>query len=509
MILEENINTFNEPTRQSYVAILLILYKVYTRVLKQFWYLLVPLFIGKRTDSKYIIYILVGLAILLGIYSIIDFFRYKFHIEGTDLIVNKGVFSKKRIVIPFDRIQSINFKQNLIQQIFGVVGLEIDTAGTSKKEFDFHALNIKTSNSLRDYIFANKKLTTNLQKETTETPLNLEVKLKRILSLDLGDLVKIGVTQNHFRSLFVAIFSIYWLLDNVKKAGIDIDKYMNDINEENILHLGIIILLSLALISIIAVIIVSIFRSIFRYYELVLYRIPNGFKLEYGLFNRNEISVMDNKMQVLIWSDNILRKILKLFTLQIKLASSISVKQRKSILLPGIKQRDINKIKNFYFPNNSSHISKFEKSNIYYLWRRIGIITIIFMLFFMLLTLFINLNNEIISEFYDLYIFLGVSYFYYLLTSYLRYKKMEFGINEEVLQINSGIFGNKYSLFTIYKLQGVKLSQTPGQSHRDIASLKVYSSAGNDEIKYIKKEIAEKLRDYILFKIESDKREWM
>jgi len=100
-------------------------------------------------------------------------------------------------------------------------------------------------------------------------------------------------------------------------------------------------------------------------------------------------------------------------------------------------------------------------------------------------------------------------YLYFIYTSILKYKKMRFGINDEVLQINTGIFGNKYSLYTIYKLQGIELSQSPVQTRRNLADIKIYSSAGSEVIKYIDKPIAEKIKDYILFKIESDKREWM
>lgn len=499
-------NNFSSPTRQSYVAILLILYRVYTRFIKQFWYLLIPFFIGKKADSKILIYSLIGLSIVLAIYSIIDFLRYRFYFDGSDLIVEKGVFSRKRIVIPFDRIQSINFKQNIIHQVFSVVGLEIDTAGTSKKEFDFHALNKKVSRDLRDYIFANRK--TLSSNKITNSDVSSSQPIQNVLKLEIGDLIKIGLTQNHLKSLVLAFFSLYWMLEQLRNIGINIDQYTK-VTEENILKLSLYLLIGLVTFSIVFLIIVSVIRNVFRYYNLVLNRIPNGFKLEYGLLDRNEISVMDNKMQVIKWSDNLLRRALGLFTLRINLASSVAVKQRKAILIPGIKRGDINKIINFYFPKDITNSFKFDSADKYYLIRRSLIVTMIFALGYILLFWLIR-NGEILSKDVITSIsMLTILFLYFLFTSFLRYKKIKFGFNNEVLQINSGIFGNKFSLYTIYKLQGVSIKQSPVQVRKGLANLVIYSGAGTERIKYIKKQTAEKIRDFLLYRIETDKREWM
>lgn len=499
---------FTEPTRQSYVAIILILYKVYARFVKQFWYLIIPFFIGKGSKTDYLIYVFIVIAIILGIYSIFDFLRYKFHVENYDFIVEKGVFSKKRIVIPFDRIQSINFKQNIIQQVFNVVGLEIDTAGTAKKEFDFDALDVKTGNALRDYIFDHKKETT-VGETSTDQNLELqEIPAKRILNLSTSDLLKIGLTQNHFRSLFFALFSLFWIKEQVDSIGIDINQYA-DVTEENILKLGLYVMVALLIFSFVLIIVISVVRNILKYFNLILKRIPNGFKLEYGLFNRNEISVMDNKMQVLKWNDNLLRKILGLFNLQIKLASSVAVKQRKSIVIPGVKSKDVDNIKNYYFPNESSQIDFFNNIDIYYLWRRIGIV-ISFFLILPLLTIFtIKYFNNNLDFPIELFLIGSALTIYFISTSYLKYNKMLYGLNNEVLQINSGIFGNKYAVFALHKLQGVRITQTPVQKRKDLADITIYSSAGIEKIQYIQKINAETIRDYILYIIETDKREWM
>ncbi len=503
---EEMLNMdFSKPTRQSYVAIIMILYKVYQRFIKQFWYVLIPMFVGKKENFNYFLFGLIVIAIILAIYSVISFFRYRFHVEGDEFIVEKGVFSRKKIIIPFDRIQSINFKQNLVHQIFSVVGLEIDTAGTSKKEFDFDALSMSKSETLRDYIFQ-KKVSEDFIKEEAIISNKIQKTEKLLMQLSFGDLIKIGVTQNHFKSFALVLLFAFGAMGQLKDIGIELDKY-EEVAEENLLKLGAIFMAILIVFVLVFFVIVSIVITVLRFFDLKFLRIKNGFKLEHGLFNRNEISVMDNKMQTLKWSDNLLRKVLKLFTVQINLASSAAVQKKTAIIIPGAKKSDINNIKSYYFPENYANIKEFHKSDKYYLRRRVMIILSIFLIFCGILV-GLDHYNDLESLSGSIFL-LALIFGYFVVTSFLKYSKLKYSINEEIIQINSGIFGNRYAVYPIYKLQGVSIRQSPAQLRKGLANLLIYSSSGVDRIRYIDREKAQQLRDFILFQIENTQKQWM
>ncbi len=431
----------------------------------------------RKENFNYFLFGLIAIAIILAIYSIISFFRYRFHVEVDEFVVEMGVFSRKKIIIPFDRIQSVNFKQNLVHQIFNVVGLEIDTAGTSKKEFDFDALSMSKSEALRDYIFQNKE-SDDLIKEESEVEDKVQKPAKLLMQLSFGDLIKIGVTQNHFRSFALVLLFALGALDQLEDIGIEVDKY-EEVAEENLLRLGAIFMAILAVFVLVFFIIVSTVVTVLRFFDLRFLRIKNGFKLEHGLFNRNEISVMDNKMQALKWSDNLLRKVLKLFTVQINLASSVVVQKKTAIVIPGAKKSDINSIKSYYFSENYANIDELYGADKYYLIRRI---TIILSIFLILSGILIGYDVEFVWNFIFI---LALIFGYFIATSFLKYGKLKYGINEEIIQINSGIFGNRYAVYPIYKLQGVSIRQSPAQLRKGLANLVIYSSSGVDTIRYI------------------------
>ena len=108
--------------------------------------------------------------------------------------------------IPLERIQSVNTKQNLIQQVLDVVSLEIDTAGTVGKELKIHALEQSFATELQDHIRAEKKQTTSFEGQTVE---DAEVKKEQIvLKLSPVDLLKIG-RSNSFIKVDVIVKTIF------------------------------------------------------------------------------------------------------------------------------------------------------------------------------------------------------------------------------------------------------------------------------------------------------------
>jgi putative membrane protein len=61
----------------------------------------------------------------------------------------------------------------------------------------------------------------------------------------------------------------------------------------------------------------------------------------------------------------------------------------------------------------------------------------------------------------------------------------------------------------IYKVQAVKLNQSFYQWRKDLATLTLYTASGDIKIPFIPIEKARQLRDYLLYRVETDQRTWM
>ena len=79
---------------------------------------------------------LIGLAFVL-----VAFLRAKFHtivMDDNTLTYNSGILSLRRIVLPYTRITEASYTQDLVQRIFGVGTLNVDTAGGSDIAIHVH-----------------------------------------------------------------------------------------------------------------------------------------------------------------------------------------------------------------------------------------------------------------------------------------------------------------------------------------------------------------------------------
>ncbi len=72
---------------------------------------------------------------LLGAVSVMaSLVSVKFHtltLDESGLVYQSGVLSTRRIVIPYAKVTEASYHQNLVQRIFGVGTLNVDTAGGS------------------------------------------------------------------------------------------------------------------------------------------------------------------------------------------------------------------------------------------------------------------------------------------------------------------------------------------------------------------------------------------
>lgn len=489
---------FDKPSRQSNYAIILIIFKLYKNWIKRFLPILIA--VSVSAENAIIIWLTIAsFVILVGIFGIVAFFKYTFYLTGNELIINKGVFKRSKMIIPFERIQSINFKQTIIHQIFSVVELEIDTAGSAHTEFDLRAISFEKAEALRKIILASRQTLDIQPEETTDTPSPVQ---KRLFKLTFWELVKVGLTQNHLKSGLIPIGLYFWLRDMLHSGGIELDEIATEYaNPDEIIRLGLIIIGVLFLGYALIAILISLFLSILRFFELTFFRTEDGFKVSYGLLTKRQISIKDSKIQIFHWSDNLLRKIPRIHNMQIKQAASKRVKQKtSSIHLVGLSTHHIHQFLDAYFTEHSYQVDDFIGLSPWWIKRQMVIYAI-------LLTIFGSLAFFLPDE--PSLLFICLFLIFLMLNSYLYFRKKKFGVNDEVIYIKGGHFGDAHELIQLHKIQGIQLNRSPFQKRKNLATIVIFTAAGTTRIPYIPYDSAVTLRDYVLQIVETDLRDWM
>ncbi len=114
--------------------------------------MIIPLIIGATA---------VGLLVLFGLVVAVRAWSYKhlwYEVAPSEFNVCSGIFNKKRVHVPYQRVQSVDQRATLLQRIFGVCSVSIDTAGGSNNKAIIVPYVTKSqAESLRRELFARKQ----------------------------------------------------------------------------------------------------------------------------------------------------------------------------------------------------------------------------------------------------------------------------------------------------------------------------------------------------------------
>lgn len=493
---------FSEFRTQSKKGILIIYANQIYGFLKAFW-ILVFLFIQKfsKLSSISLLYIYLGIAVVLLFFLVRAFLIFKnfqFKIENNHFILKKGIIKKTNIEIPFDRIQNINFKQNIIQQIINVYEVNIETAGSTEAEISIKAMTFDQATVLKNSI-------TIFDKIITET--EIEIKEKPLLQIGFLALLKVSLTENHFRSLLFLLAIILGFYQQVQQifesSGNNelMDYYIEQ--NANAFQTSVIVILIFSFLLIFLGLISSLVRVILQHFNLTVFIKNETLEIDQGLTTKKSIILKKNKVQFITISTNPLKEILGISFITFSQAESGISKEntQKNIKIVGCKKAQILAIKNLLFPKEN--LNDFEKYQVdsYYKSR----------LYFRGFLLLILINIGFYFGFQNYFIFLLntllLPVFIFLI--HLKFKKRTFLFSDELLEINFGNIETHQIILPFHKIQHVSLHQTIFQAKRNVADLVFQTAAENIKIPCVKMNEALKMYNFALYKIETSQQSWM
>ena len=111
--------------------------------------------------------IVLGLVLIIGLVALFQWLSYKhlYYIIGPEEFnLYSGIFNKKRVHVPYQRIQSVDQRASLLQRVFGVCTVSIDTAGGSNnKAVQVPYVQKSQAEQLRTELLARKQYATAVQ----------------------------------------------------------------------------------------------------------------------------------------------------------------------------------------------------------------------------------------------------------------------------------------------------------------------------------------------------------
>jgi putative membrane protein len=492
------------PQRQSPKAILLILYKYLRIIVRQIWPILLIVLINPTSGKGIYITLIVMVIIFLSlVYSLFAYYRFYYFIQQNELCVRSGVFRKTVINVPFDRIQSVDFNRNLAHQFLNVVSVQVDTAGSKGSELELDAIEFSKAEELRDFVLAYKraKLTETERATGTVPPIpRIPEKPELILSLSPKDLMKVGMSENHLRTAGIIFAFFLGLADDLDQLlGWDVYGQLEHTTTAMSL-VGILATLVAIPLFILISFMITMIRTVLRYYGLKFWREGQRFKVVSGLLTRKEKTIQKSKIQVIRWVTSPLKQLFGIYQMNIYQAANFDQHQDKSLAIPGCYQQQVDETLDVVMPGFRRAVLDAHRMH-----PRI-VIVMVFLFGFIPAVLFglMAWYNEGMMQWLLVLVFPLA-----ILMGYLYQRKRRFKIHPDYILSEGGIFGNSNKLVEIFKVQRVHITSSPMQRWRGLSSLHIYTAGGEISFPYLQNTIAVQARDYILYRVERDHQPWM
>jgi putative membrane protein len=509
---------FSKPERQAPVAILFLVGDTLRLLVRQLWVVILAiLFNPKRNVFDGFSFIIIGLGVLSGVGSILSWFRYYYYIKNGELILEKGLFRKLKLTIPFDRIQSVNVKQGPLQQFFNVVAMEIETAGSANREFYLHAISKQRAESLRFILDEHR----NLASASRELPLvnnefggqeDYHAKVQRrqpaiqpvqslLFRLNLTDLLKVGVSQNHIRTAgFILAFFLSFYDDLEDALGIDTSKEIGTLlGMESQINFAYYLMIVIPVFLILSFVL-TLARTVLKYFNLEFWQTPNGFKMSGGLLTKEEFTINFRKIQFLQWDSSPLKKMFGMVSVKLPQAVSMVLRKNTAGNIPGCSVENLGLIRNVVF--GETMIDSMESHGVS---ERIVFRQLIFNGFLPVVLLMIFTWSWLKAGVWIWLLLLPFAWFY----GKRYHKNWLWQVNNDGLLAQWGVFGRRTVLLPWYKVQAISLQTSWFLEKRGLVSLLVFTAGGAIKIPFIAIEKASALQDFVLYKIETDTRNWM
>lgn len=474
--------------RQPIMAVAQIILKTVIQIAKIFWPAI--LYILLRADGKNDQgddFILIILPVIALIKSFFDFIFFKFRVTEEDIQVKRGIFSKKQITLPLYKIQTVQINQTWIQKIFNLSELAFDSPGTEKAEITIQLHQSEAEELMGIVLKKNKSAAV------------VENNEEQISRLSLMDLIKLGLTSNHFETLLIIIGLSLSFLNNIKDI---IDDYNDNLLEDStniILGSSILLILTGVFAILLLSVLVSLIRTTLSYINFQITKTTSGFLINKGLINKSQKLITSKKIQYISWKTNWIRKKISMYIFEFHTIGNKELKNNLKIKVPVISVPVLKELTKSYSTDIPEHFPGGLKVHPTFVFRNTffwGILPVL--LFFIPIFLYTKAFS-IALLLIPLYVFLH----YYLYT-----KKFLFSWSGNLIEIQKGVFGKQIVILKWENIQSIKISQSLYQGRKSLANLIIYTAGGTITAPYIPLKVAQELQNFGLFRVENSGNHW-
>jgi uncharacterized membrane protein YdbT with pleckstrin-like domain len=498
-------DTLHQPQRQSPIGVLILFLDTVQKWGRGLWPIAV-IWIFKF-DELNKIYLLLGTLLVLATIGIVAYLKYRnftFYLDNDneEFIISEGIFNKTKTIIQLDRIQQVNINQSLIQRIIGVYELDVDTAGSAKKEGKIQAISHSLALALKARLMDNEKKEIS-SVELLEAFSSETVEERPFMKISFLSLLKVGVTSNYVKSLGLILAFFATAYENsrnfIEHSDFDQRKINAYLDRSLALQsIGIIVMLMLC-----SILIINLVRTIFKYFDYKITRQNGSLLLSFGLLSTKSTILKPEKVQIVTITRNYFQRKMNILELKIKQATSDEKEERKSVIeIPGCNEKENEIILKLLFgrvPQKGVMLKpNFRK-----------LVFSIFLSIVLPLTGFFAFANYIEQQVFEYVYLLPLYVFFVGAIVYFGFRNNRLFIHDDFIIKQSGAWDVDNKIIEPGKIQAITTSQLFWHKRVDIGSITVHTAGGNISFQLGNFTLLKQYVNLWLYEMETSNSNWM
>ncbi|MEK6263837.1 MAG: PH domain-containing protein [Clostridium sp.] len=287
----------------------------------------------KKYGGSYtaVLVVVVFLIVIIGL-AIVGWNKNTYCIQDEGIYIKNGIFQVHERTVPFSQVHTADISSLIVQRLFNVCKLDIDTAGGKAKESEISIL-LSNQEGLRvkSLIFKENKMRT--EEEVAITAKKLTTSTKDLF-------VMASMSSNMVAGIFIIIAFYSNVVDKIpdavkRKAKVFSNNVIKDVNSKGMITYIVALILAALFISWS----VSVIITVIKYYGFTVTREEDYIKLSYGLLNKKEVTIPVKRIQSITIVEGIIKKSFGYFSLNVETIGYGKDKGESTMLCPIAKKK--------------------------------------------------------------------------------------------------------------------------------------------------------------------------
>src|SRR6056297_2676248 len=418
--------------------------------------IIVFLVVGARSESfPFLWWIGGGFAFLL-VAGVANWWRFLFKIEEGELHIKSGIFVRKNLYLSKDRVQVIDITSGVIERLFGLVRVDIQTAGSSSREAAIDAISLDKAREINRLLRDEDAESEQSEKESIS-----DVKE---FSLPSKELLIAASTSGSFGIALSILATVFSQVEPLISES-QLFEYLFDVLPS---QTDFVFFVTVVVIFVVFAWLLSFFSTLFSYGNFSLTVKDKEMVITRGVFEKKRVTVPYNRIQAIHVAEGMIRQPLGYASMHLESAGYGDEKGTGSIVLfPLVKRSEVLQLLNEVVPDYQKEMDglKLPKRALRrYLFRSTFLITaVIVPLYFWL-----NLNNWI-------WLIPALA----MLWGWLKYRAAAVGWNKGSFIFRSRTLSKSTAFINRNRIQNITISQSPFQRWRKLCTAEIHVASGD------------------------------